>query len=135
MTKGTADSGLTKNPYTTIEYTPLQLRELQECSDRENGALYFMTNFMMIQHPTKGSMMFKPFKYQLDLIENYNNYRHSINMLGRQMGKCLTKEINIVVRNKSGDVYDIPIGIFYEYEAAKRDGTQKPDISQYKRSE
>jgi len=32
-------------------------------------------------------MKFDPYDYQEDLVENYNNYRFSINMLGRQMGK------------------------------------------------
>ena len=46
-----------------------------------------MTNHVKIQHPTQGGIDFEPFSYQLDLIENYNRYRYSINMLGRQMGK------------------------------------------------
>lgn len=134
-TKGTADTSLVKQPNEKVEYTAETLKEFQKCCDSKKGPLYFMTNFMWIQHPTKGRMLFKPYDYQLDLIENYNTTRKSINMLGRQMGKCVTEKINITIRNKQGEIYDIPIGIFYEYEAAKKNGTEKPDISSYKRSE
>jgi hypothetical protein len=134
-TKGTADTSLVKQPNEQIEYTLEQLQEFKRCCDPDTGPLYFMRNFMWIQHPTKGRLLFEPYDYQLELIENYNNCRKSINMMGRQMGKCLTEKINITVRNKKGEIYDIPIGIFYEYEAAKKNGTEKPDISSYKRSE
>jgi hypothetical protein len=134
-TKGTADTSLVKQPNEKVEYTLEQLQEFKKCCDPVTGPLYFMTNFMWIQHPTQGRLLFTPYKYQLDLIQNYNTTRKSINMLGRQMGKCLTEKINIVIRNKANEVYDIPIGIFHEYEAAKRDGTTRPDISPYKRSE
>lgn len=87
MAKGTADTSLVKAAHSQVEYTPETLQEFQKCLDDRTGALYFLENFMQIQHPTKGSIPFKPYPYQLDLIENYNNHRYSINMLGRQMGK------------------------------------------------
>ena len=87
MSKGTADTSLVKAPHTKIEYTAETLAEFQSCLDEIDGAEYFMRNFMKIQHPTKGGIQFDPFDYQLDLIKNYNEYRYSINMLGRQMGK------------------------------------------------
>lgn len=130
--RGTADTSLTKAPYQKFEYTPEQLDEFVKCCDADTGPLYFMTNFMYIQHPTKGSMLFKPFDYQIGLIENYHNYRKSVNLLSRQTGKCVTENINIRVRNKNGDVYNIPIGVFYEYEAAKRNNQELPDISAFK---
>jgi hypothetical protein len=87
MAKGTADTSLVKPAYSKVEYTPGTIKEFKACCDKKTGPLYFMTNYMRIQHPTKGAMAFDPFDYQLDLIENYNNNRLSINMLGRQMGK------------------------------------------------
>jgi hypothetical protein len=134
MARGTADTSLTKAAYSKVMYDQRTLKDFSNCCDPENGALYFMVNHMRIQHPTRGSINFEPFDYQLDLVENYNNNRFSINMLGRQMGKCLTKKISITIRNKKGEIYDIPIGLFYEYEKAKRDGTERPDISIFKRS-
>lgn len=87
MAKGTADTSLVKAGHSTVAYTMETLEEFQNCLDPGTGPLYFLENFMKIQHPTKGGIPFKPYDYQLDLIENYNNYRYSINMLGRQMGK------------------------------------------------
>lgn len=87
MARGTADTSLIKQPYQKIEYTAEQLMEFGKCADPIHGPLYFMENFMKIQHPTKGSIPFKPFDYQRDLIYNYNTFVRSINMCGRQMGK------------------------------------------------
>ena len=78
---------LTKTAYTSTRYTKEQVYELKHCSNPTTGALYFMENFMWIQHPTKGRMMFDPYPFQEDLIGNYNSTRLSINMCGRQMGK------------------------------------------------
>jgi len=87
MARGTADTSLVKQGYSKVAYTPDTIQDFKNCADPVGGPLYFMTNHVKIQHPTKGGIDFDPFKYQLDLIENYNNYRYSINMLGRQMGK------------------------------------------------
>lgn len=87
MARGTADTSLIKQGYAKVAYGPDTLRDFRNCADHTTGALYFMVNHMKIQHPTRGGIDFVPFDYQLDLIENYNNNRFSINMLGRQMGK------------------------------------------------
>ena len=41
----------------------------------------------MIQHPTKGSMVYHPWEYQERLIETYHKYRFSISLMPRQSGK------------------------------------------------
>lgn len=116
---------------TSVKYTQQQEDELIQCADPVDGPVYFMKNFVYIQHPIKGRVIFEPFDYQLDLIHTYHNYRFSINLLGRQLGKCLTKGINITIKNKnSGKIYDIPIGKFYEYQKDK-----SIDISCYERKE
>jgi len=46
-----------------------------------------MDNFFMIQHPTKGSLVYHPYGYQKRLIETYHNYRYSISLMPRQSGK------------------------------------------------
>jgi hypothetical protein len=46
-----------------------------------------MDNFFMIQHPTRGSMVYHPYPYQRRLIETYHNYRFSISLMPRQSGK------------------------------------------------
>jgi hypothetical protein len=55
--------------------------------DPKTGPLFFMKEFMRIQHPTKGEMRFEPYPYQERLIESYNSHRFSIAMLPRQTGK------------------------------------------------
>ena len=87
MARGTVDSSLIKQGYAKVAYDEKTLKDFKNCADPDSGALYFMVNHMRIQHPTRGGIDFEPFDYQLDLIENYNNNRFSINMLGRQMGK------------------------------------------------
>jgi hypothetical protein len=87
MAKGTADTSLVKQAHLKMVYTPDQIRELARCRNPITGPEYFLRNFFYIIHPKHGQIKFDPFDYQLDLINNYHNYRFSINMLGRQMGK------------------------------------------------
>jgi hypothetical protein len=83
----TLDDKLVKKAHVKIRYTPEMLDELSKCEDPDNGPMYFMENFMYIQHPVKGKMKFKPFDYQRELCDVYHNYRYSIAMIGRQLGK------------------------------------------------
>ena len=77
---------LTKRAYQKTEYTDSQLLEFSKCLD----PYYFLNNYFTIQHPTKGSMIYKAYSYQDELVNSYHNYRYSISMLGRQMGKSTT---------------------------------------------
>ena len=81
------DSDQIKKANKKHKYTHEQVLQLEKCMDPKTGPLYFMKNFIKIQHPTKGSMAFEPFPYQERLIESYNNHRFSIAMLPRQTGK------------------------------------------------
>ena len=87
MSRGTADTSLVKQGYAKVAYNEKTIRDFKNCADPTTGSLYYMVNHMRIQHPTRGGIDFEPYDYQLDLIENYNENRFSINMLGRQMGK------------------------------------------------
>ena len=78
---------LIKKPHVKLPYSEDQYEELCLCADPESGPQYFLKTFFYIQHPTKGRLLFEPFDYQIQLIENYHANRFSINMLGRQMGK------------------------------------------------
>lgn len=129
MARGTADTSLVKQAHSKFEYNNQTLKEFSSCCDLTHGALYFMENFMMIQHPTKGAIPFKPFDYQLDLIKNYNDYRYSINMLGRQMGKTtvaagyllwyamfVPDSTILVASNKGSSASEIMQRVRYAYE-------------------
>lgn len=80
----TQDTKLTKSPYTTEEYTEENLLELAKCA---NNPLYFIEEYCWIQHPTKGRMKFALFDFQKELIRSYHDYRYSIALISRQMGK------------------------------------------------
>ena len=81
------DDKLIKKPRAEVKYTPEMIRELKACMDPVTGPEYFCNNFVYIRHPTKGRMRFRLYNHQKHLIHNYHNYRYSISMVGRQMGK------------------------------------------------
>jgi hypothetical protein len=79
---------LVKTPYQKTKFnTQKELDDFVKCCDPDTGHLYFMDNFFMIQHPTRGSMVYHPWKYQERLIETYHKYRFSISLMPRQSGK------------------------------------------------
>jgi hypothetical protein len=77
-----------KEPYIkTVFKTDKELQDFVKCCDPNTGHLYFMDNFFVIQHPTKGSMLYHPWDYQKRLIHTYHDYRFSISLMPRQSGK------------------------------------------------
>lgn len=79
---------LVKEPYKkTVFNTKQELDDFVKCCDPELGYLYFMSNFFVIQHPTKGSMNYRPWEYQERLIDTYHRYQFSISLMPRQTGK------------------------------------------------
>ena len=79
---------LVKDPYVKTKFKDnKELDDFIKCCDPNTGYLYFMDNFFMIQHPTKGSMVYHPWEYQQRLIETYHKYRFSISLMPRQSGK------------------------------------------------
>jgi hypothetical protein len=79
---------LIKTPYTKTSFAnDQQLEDFIKCSDPATGYLYFMDNFFMIQHPTRGAMNYHPWDFQERLIETYHKYRFSISLMPRQTGK------------------------------------------------
>ncbi len=78
---------LTKKAHQKIKFSEEHILELNKCIDPKTGPLYFLQNYCMIQHPTKGSMKFDMFDYQKGLVETYHANRFAIAMLPRQTGK------------------------------------------------
>lgn len=75
---------LVKAPYKKENYTENQIAEIIKSA---TDPVYFIQEYMWVQHPTKGRVRFHLYDYQIELINCYHNNRYSINMLGRQMGK------------------------------------------------
>ena len=78
---------LTKKAHQKLKFSEEHILELNKCIDPKTGPLYFLQNYCMIQHPTKGSMKFDMFDYQKGLVETYHANRFAIAMLPRQTGK------------------------------------------------
>lgn len=81
------DETLVKRAYKKVNYTPEQIDELRACMNPETGPLYFIKNYMYIQHPTLGRQQLVLYDFQLELVNTYHTYRKSVNMVSRQMGK------------------------------------------------
>ena len=69
MQRKSLDGNLTKKAYSKSKYSEENLLELKKSADKKTGYLYFMKNFMWIQHPTKGRMKFNPYPFQEKLLE------------------------------------------------------------------
>jgi hypothetical protein len=133
MANSNTDINLIKKANSKTSYSAHQKREIFKCM---NDPLYFMETYMWIQHPdpAKGRMRFTAFEFQKRLINAYWQNISVIAMLPRQAGKCCINSTIITIRQPStGDIYDLPIGTYYEWAACMRDGTTPPDINQYKR--
>jgi hypothetical protein len=76
-----------KRAHSKTNYTEQQLLELLMCADPSDGPLYFMRNFMRVQHPIKGAIPFLPYEYQARAAEAFNSQRFVICMMSRQSGK------------------------------------------------
>ena len=87
LPKSAGETVLVKAPHRVESYTEQELTEFAMCADPVNGPLYFMDNFFVIQHPTRGKMLYHPFDYQVRLIDTYHRYRYSISLMPRQTGK------------------------------------------------
>lgn len=78
-----------KNPYLKkanqqLEYTPDMVQELLKCS---NDVEYFVDTYCEIQHAVHGSIPFKIRDYQRRILHTFSNYRLSIALAPRQIGK------------------------------------------------
>ena len=102
------DDRLIKKPFARVTYTKEQLDELRRCMDPDGGPMYFIENFMYVQHPTRGKQQLALYDYQRGLLDNYHRYRKSVNLLSRQSGKCCKNTTLIKVKNKTtGEIREI----------------------------
>lgn len=76
-----------KRAFTTEEWTPQMVSELRRCRE---DPIYFMRNYVVIQHPTKGAIKFDMFDYQERFVRTMHENRSVITLQPRQCGKTLT---------------------------------------------
>jgi len=86
-----------KKANTEMEYTPEQIQELRKCA---NDPIHFIKKYVMIQHPTQGTVPFDLFDYQEEMVEAYHKCRYSITLSARQTGKCVSGDTIITVIDK-----------------------------------
>lgn len=80
-----------KDPNQPAEFkTQKDFDDFVKCCDPVNGYMYFMENFFWIQHPLRGSIVYKPYEYQKRLIYTYHNYKRVVCMASRQLGKTIS---------------------------------------------
>ena len=108
------------------EYTREQIGELYRCT---HDPVYFITKYVKIQHPTKGSVPFELYDYQLDMLDAIHTNKDTILLCSRQLGKTTVvsmyilwwttfhKDIKAIIASKAmGHATEIMSRIKYAYE-------------------
>ena len=104
------DDNRIKRPYSEHEYTNEQVLELEKCSQDINE----FTKYIRIVNPDKGEMDFKPYDYQVKLLNALHRERFTISLQSRQSGKCVHSSTMVSVRNKNtGKIEKITIEEFF----------------------
>ena len=104
------DDKLVKRAYTKVSYTKTQIDELKMCMDPVDGPLFFIQNFMYVQHPTKGREKLQLYDFQIELLKTYVGYKKSVNLLGRQLGKALAVDTPILTPTGYVNLGNLGIG-------------------------
>lgn len=121
-----ASVDLVKKGHTKDAYNQEQLTQLMRCID---DPVYFTETFVKIQHPTKGSVNFKLYPFQKEMIEAFAENRFVIGLTARQMGKTTTSAAYLlwlamfrpdtkilIAANKFAAAMEIMDRIRYSYE-------------------
>ncbi len=74
-----------KKPNQEVSYTHEQIQELKRCAQ---DPVYFINNYVMIQHPVKGAIPFELYDYQIKMVEAFKEHRFTCTLSSRQTGKC-----------------------------------------------
>jgi hypothetical protein len=106
------EGNIIKKAHEKVPYTKEQYEQFLMCIPEHNKDAhhYFMTNFGYLKHPKHGKQLYVPYDYQIKLIDNFHNYRFNINMLGRQMGKALSGNTEVLTNNGVTKLSDIKVG-------------------------
>lgn len=89
------------------EYTLDHIRELDKCS---KDPVYFIKTYCMIQHPVKGSIPFKLYPYQEDMIRAYHTNNQVVVLSARQTGKALALDTIVPTPTGWSTMENIQVG-------------------------
>lgn len=84
-----------------VNWSETELLELMGCVE---DPLYFMSSFMKVQHPIKGALPFIPYPFQFRIIDAFHRNRFCIALTGRQLGKCVTSNTNVLVNENTKEI-------------------------------
>lgn len=73
-----------KKGYQKERYDAWREQELALCAE---DPLYFIQNYVKIQHAKLGRVPFEPYPFQVEMIRTFAGYRNVIGLTGRQQGK------------------------------------------------
>jgi len=109
-----------------LEYTFEQVEELKRCAD---DPVYFIEKYVQIQHPVKGSVPFKLYPYQINMLRMYQHNRYSVVLSARQTGKSVTSaayllwyatfhfdKTILIASNKNSNAMEMIFRIRFMYE-------------------
>jgi hypothetical protein len=135
-----------KSPNQEMEYTHEQVEELKKCSQ---DPVYFIENYVRIQHPKKGDVPFKLYRYQKNMVRAYQENRYTVVLSARQTGKSVTSaayllwfamfhfdKTILIASNKNANAMEMILRIRFAYEnlpfwlkpGVKDDGWNKHEI-------
>ncbi len=97
----------TKTPYLKVGYTSEQAVELIRCQE---DPIYFIENFIKVQHPVKGMIPLKLYPFQIEMIKAYVEHRKVVSLCSRQMGKALDLDTPILTPEGFKTMRDIRKG-------------------------
>ena len=86
-------SDLIKKPNAKTSYTMEELEHLAKSAD---DPIYFIENFVKVQHPTKGSLPLILFPFQRRMVKAFHKYNKTVGLTARQMGKSLQYNSSIL---------------------------------------
>lgn len=87
-----AEGGKIKPANFKTQTTPDQMKEIAKCA---TDPVYFIKNYVKLQHPVQGSLPFNLFDYQEKMVRFYDETHYSVALLPRQCGKSLHVECKI----------------------------------------
>ena len=111
-----------KNSGSVTEFTQENILEYIKI---KKDPIYFVNNYCKIVHVDKGVVPFKLYPYQEKMIRHFHgideeagevnpDWRYSLCLTGRQMGKCVKSDTKIRIRNKTtGEIRDTIISDLY----------------------
>jgi len=99
------EDDIIKRPYS--KDSPRNEKDLLDLLDCVDDPLYFMKNFMKIQHAMKGSIAFDPYPYQIRMIKSFHENRNVIVMCGRQLGKSVSFKTNVLADDVNVEIGEI----------------------------